>query len=308
MLKHALIASNVARVELPSLAAVWLSTEGKFPYGRLESMIDHFIAKHSEALPEMDADEIRDNIYFDSMADQETQLHIFNYQLPVLIHDSHVLQDYEEVDLTQDQEPGESESEGSGANNGEQKKTQRRRRKPVRLIIVDSITNNFRSEMNVPISSEGQKTKQDFKSSILQRSADICEIGLRLRSLADQFGLTVVCVNQVTDVFLSPGTATSLDSLEGPSTFRALDNPTQLKKPALGLVWENTINVRVVLQRTRLPEHRNLHTHSEAVTSEPLRTLTVIFSPWGANKRRGNPAESGHCRYRIDETGVVGVE
>ncbi|KAK3818884.1 MAG: P-loop containing nucleoside triphosphate hydrolase protein [Benniella sp.] len=293
-------------------SAVWLSTEGKFPYGRLESMIDHFIAKHSEALPEMDADEIRDNIYFESMADQETQLHIFNYQLPVLIHDSHVLQDYDEVDLIQDREPGESESEGSEANNGEQKKTQqrrRRKRKPVKLIIVDSITNNFRSEMNVPLNSEDQKNKQGFKSSILQRSADICEIGLRLRYLADQFGLTVVCANQVTDVFLSPGTATSLDSLEGPSMFRALDNPTQFKKPALGLVWENTINVRVVLQRTRSPEHRNLHPHSEAVaSSEPLRTLTVIFSPWGANKRGGNPTESGHCRYRIDETGVVGVQ
>ncbi|KAG0245745.1 DNA repair protein xrcc3 [Mortierella sp. GBA43] len=283
------------------LAAVWLSTEGKFPYRRLESMIDHFVARHSEALPEMDADEIRDNIYFDSLEDQETQLHVFNYQLPILIHDSHVVQDYDEVDSTQD--------EGEGANNG-QIKIDRRKKKPVKLIIIDSITNNFRSELNAPAGTETQGSNQGFRSSILQRSSDICEIGLRLRSLADQFGMAIVCVNQVSDVFgpeAASMTSTTLGAHDGPSVFRALDNPMKLKKPALGLVWENTINVRVILQRTRLPERDSESYSGSTASNEPLRTMTVVFSPWGANKGVGNPSEAGRCQYRIDETGVTGV-
>lgn len=263
-------------------------------------MIDHFVARHSEALPEMNADEIRDNIYFDSLADQETQLHIFNYQLPILIHDSHVTQEYDEVGSTQDEEQAPSEGE---------EMAMQRKKKPVKLIIIDSITNNFRSELDVSAGMEHQENNQGFRSSILQRSADIYEIGLRLRSLADQFGMTVVCVNQVTDVFGPETTSTAtLGAFEGSSVFRALDNPMKLMKPALGLVWENTINVRVVLQRTRLRDPDAESNSATMASSEPLRTMTVIFSPWGANKKIGDPSESGHCRYRIDETGVVGID
>ncbi|KAF9934542.1 hypothetical protein BGZ65_003719, partial [Modicella reniformis] len=226
-------------------------------------MIGHFVARHSEALPELDADEIRDNIYFDSMADQETQLHIFNYQLPILIHDSHVSQEYDEVESTQHEE--------STANENEEKRVERFKKKPVKLIIIDSITNNFRSEFNISAATDqtghpGNNHNSGFRSSILQRSADICEIGLRLRSLADQFGMAVVCVNQVTDVIRpeSASMASTVYTYEGSSVFPALDDPMSLKKPALGLVWENTINARVILQRTRLPERQGSEVYPEA--------------------------------------------
>ncbi|KAF9355763.1 DNA repair protein xrcc3 [Mortierella sp. AD094] len=284
-------------------SAVWLSTEGKFPYGRLESMIDHFVAKHKEAIPELDASEIRDNIYFDSMADQETQLHIFNYQLPILIHDSHVYEESVERELSQQGEPAEDEET-----------LRRPKKKPVKLIIIDSITNNFRSELVASTAADQtghQGSNSGFRSSILQRSADICEIGLRLRTLADQYGLTVICVNQVTDVFgpeMQPlFSGSSSGSRSETSIFYSLTDPMKLKKPALGLVWENTINARVILQRTRLPEYQEEETYNESRSNEPQRTLSVIFSPWAANRTSGGPEESGHCRYRIDETGVVGV-
>ncbi|KAF8954980.1 DNA repair protein xrcc3 [Entomortierella lignicola] len=284
-------------------SAVWLSTEGKFPYGRLESMIDHFVAKHKEAIPELNASEIRDNIYFDSMADQETQLHIFNYQLPILIHDSHT---YEECD--------DHDSSHQGEESNDQETIRRPKKKPVKLVIIDSITNNFRSELVASTTTDqtrNQGESSGFRSSILQRSADICEIGLRLRTLADQYGLTVICVNQVTDVFGAEALPLVSNSSAGPhiesSIFQSLTDPMKLKKPALGLVWENTINARVILQRTRQSDFQEDTTYLESRTIEPQRTLSVIFSPWAANNTSGGPEESGHCRYKIDDTGVVGV-
>ncbi|OAQ24970.1 P-loop containing nucleoside triphosphate hydrolase protein [Linnemannia elongata AG-77] len=281
-------------------SVVWLSTEGKFPYNRLESMISQFVEKHRDDVPDMDADIIRENIYYDSMADQETQLHIFNYQLPILVHDTYLNQEDDD-----DKEENQEEEQPSVL-----------RKKPIKLIIIDSITNNFRSELTVgnsaPDQAGNQGSKAGFRSSILQRSADICEIGLRLRTLADQYGLAVVCVNQVTDVIAADSTFHP-----PPLSFRPLlqtrDFPPafyetgKMKKPALGLVWENTINARLVLQRTRLPDPYETDGYAQSASREPPRTLSVVFAPWSGHNRSSDPSQPGHCWYKIDETGVVGI-
>lgn len=271
-------------------------------------MIEHFVDKHSLELPDQTAEEIRDNIYFDSLADQETQLHIFNYQLPILINDSFLPED--EQESQQDMELN-SNSSDSGRDV--------RRKKPIKLIIIDSITNNFRSDLGAPSSTDPpghQGQGPSFKSSILQRSADLCEIGLRMRSLADQYGIAVICVNQVTDVFqpelgfLSSTNSDLPSRQQDASLLQPLSDPMRLKKPALGLVWENTINARVILQRTRAQEPSSELSESEssteAVPPEPIRTLSVIFSPWAANDRGSEPRNSGHCQYKIIDSGVVG--
>ncbi|KAF9177057.1 DNA repair protein xrcc3 [Haplosporangium sp. Z 11] len=267
-------------------SAVWLSTEGKLPYNRLESMIGHFVSKHKAALPTLEADEIRQNIYFDDMPDQESQLQTLNYHLPILIDDSHQAQ------------------KSDGSVDSDQESENQPRKKPVKLIVIDSITNNFRSELTISTSSDqsgNQGSGSSFRESILQRSSELCEIGLRLRALADQYGLTVICVNQVTDVF-QPDTALL------PSSESSVFDAMKLKKPALGLVWENTINARVVLQRSRLLELQDSDPYAEAESSEPQRTLSVIFAPWTASSSNGSDsAHTGYCQYRIDETGVVGV-
>ncbi|KAF9374968.1 DNA repair protein xrcc3 [Podila verticillata] len=257
-------------------SVVWLSTEGKFPYSRLESLLGHFVARFEGIAPGLNQDDIRANIYFDSMADQETQLHIFNYQLPNLVQDSHL--------MPEEQNQGSDEAvEGS-------------KKKPVKLVIIDSITNNFRSELTAP--SDFGSGHSGFRSSLLQRSADICEIGLRLRTLADEYGLAVVCVNQVSDVFKP-----QLMSSYGSSSRGRLGDR---KKPALGLVWENTINTRIMLQRTRVPERDD----GLAIESEPQRSMSVMFSPCSraaSDVAREDTHEEGYCAYRIDETGVVGI-
>ncbi|KAG0039473.1 DNA repair protein xrcc3 [Podila clonocystis] len=262
-------------------SVVWLSTEGKFPYSRLESLLGHFVARFENIVPDLNVDDIRTNIYYESMADQETQLHIFNYQLPNLIRDLHLMHEQEQVQ--------ESDEE-----------LERSKKKPIKLVIIDSITNNFRSELAVPTGDFGAG-RTGFRASLLQRSADICEIGLRLRTLADEYGLAVVCVNQVSDVF-KPQFMPSYGGLSR----HGVPKPGEQKKPALGLVWENTINTRIMLQRTRVPERGD----GLAIESEPQRSMSVIFSPfaWAANDTaEEKPHEDGYCAYKINETGVVGI-
>ncbi|KAF9919215.1 DNA repair protein xrcc3 [Lobosporangium transversale] len=290
-------------------SAVWLSTEGKFPYTRLESMIGYFVARHKEVLPEMSVEELRDNVYFESMADQETQMHIINYQLPILIHDSHVSANKEAEEATQITATQQTQHDPV-TNEGDDTEDRHPslRRKAVKLVIVDSITNNFRSELTIPLNdgtAEGQRPQQSsgFRSSILQRSTDLCEIGLRLRTLADNYGLAVICVNQVTDVF-------------GPeeselSVFNTLDDPTKRKKPALGHVWESMINARVILQRSRRLEYAEdestVYPSSSSVIREPHRTMSVVFSPWAPSIKNAGAGSTGKCRFKIDSTGVVGL-
>ncbi|KAF9580928.1 DNA repair protein xrcc3 [Lunasporangiospora selenospora] len=268
-------------------SVVWLSTEGKFPYSRLETMIHHFVTKYKDVVPDLDEDTIRNSIYFDSMADQETQLHIFNYQLPVLIQDSHIVVEDEDGNESEHQEP---------------------LRKPIKLVIIDSIANNFRSELTVsPAGAESNGGHDSFRSSILQRSSELCEIGQRLRTLADQHGLAVVCVNQVTDVFEADPPAL-LPNMKS--------DPLNQKKPALGLVWENTVNARIVLQRNRLGEGYDVDPYAAPAPSngEPQRTLSVVFAPWTSNSvgggrggGSGGRESVGHCYYRIDDAGVSGI-
>jgi DNA-repair protein XRCC3 len=266
-------------------------------------MITQFVAKHQEDVPDIDADIIRENIYYESMADQETQLHIFNYQLPILVHDTY---------LSQEDDDGKEEDHEHHA----EKHSASPRKKPIKLIIIDSITNNFRSELTVGSSGTDQAgnqgAKAGFRSSILQRSADICEIGLRLRALADQYGLAVICVNQVTDVIAAESTFHPPPLSFRPQPYTRdftldLQGTGKLKKPALGLVWENTINSRLILQRTRLPDSYETDGCAQSALREPPRTLSVVFSPWSGHNRHNDPSLPGHCRYKIDETGVVGI-
>ncbi|KAF9921774.1 DNA repair protein xrcc3 [Linnemannia zychae] len=279
-------------------SVVWLSTEGKFPYSRLETMISQFVAKHQIDIPDLDANLIRDNIYYESMADQETQLHIFNYQLPILVHDTYSNQGEYSKEQNQDEHAGQHLY---GLN-----------KKPIKLIVIDSITNNFRSELSIESTIPDQAgTKDKFRSSILQRSADICEIGMRLRILADQYGLAVVCVNQVTDV-IADEPSLHLPSLRlRSSSIRNLPpisyDINRHKKPALGLVWENTINTRLFLQRTRLSDSYETEGNAQSISQEPPRTLSVVFSPWSGHNRNNDPSQPGHCWYKINDSGVVGI-
>jgi DNA repair protein RAD57 len=133
---------------------------------------------------------------------------------------------------------------------------------PCRLLVLDSIGALFRAG--------------DHKSSyngIIQRTRALCPIADKLKALAAQYNIAVLVINQVADVREKekssvPHTQLSESSASwtSPAARVAAGEPLMLyatqawwfsgitseqaKEAALGLVWANAINVRVMVSRT----------------------------------------------------------
>lgn len=132
---------------------------------------------------------------------------------------------------------------------------------PVRLLIIDSITALIR----------GADSSYAKSSSIglTERSRHLCAVADKLKTIAVEFNLAVLVINQVSDVFTRTPTYSSsqpTSSLplsqfytEGPeppmlyaTQSRHFSGQTEsLKKEAsLGIVWANAVNTRIMLSRT----------------------------------------------------------
>ena len=145
---------------------------------------------------------------------------------------------------------------------------------PVRLLIIDSLTALLRGET------------ERSSAGLAQRSRHICTVADRLKALATAFDLAVVVVNQVKDVFgpepgplaatqaaaaatQAPGTQMPASQFQFPDSQQvALEDvpPPMLystqaahfsgtspginKEAALGIVWANAVNTRIMLGRT----------------------------------------------------------
>jgi DNA repair protein RAD57 len=197
--------------------------------------------------------------------------------------------------------------------------------KPIRLLIVDSITALLRGNAETERSS----------SSLTQRSRYLCSVADRLKALAVEYELAVVVVNQVKDVF-APGFGVGLpitSNLPGVSTLNGAEGVTRLttsaapssqasevdaalppmlyatqarhfsgqssgvaKEAALGIVWANAMNARLMLSRTGrrrnvsdddlrgVKRARNGHPPPPPVPErdekELLRRFHLVFSPY----------------------------
>ncbi|RHZ64620.1 hypothetical protein Glove_321g32 [Diversispora epigaea] len=161
-------------------------------------------------------------------------------------------------------------------------------RNNIRLIIIDSITANFRG---------GFETKEFM--NLRRRSSEIYQIGIKLKEISDQFNVPIVCVNQVLDNFTSMNTEENYFNEEVKEHYEYNHYQKQLliiggdgtkKIPALGLTWSNTINVRIVLSRPK----RILSEGSNNDKKNP-RTIALIMAPY-APRRFGE--------YYIDSSGI----
>lgn len=99
----------------------------------------------------------------------------------------------------------------------------------VKLIVIDSIAYNFRSE----------------QESAVDRAAKLVEIANVLKSCCARYDLGVLLINQVTDNFDHDIFCTT-SVAHGPSHWIkiSLDNFDLSKRPALGLAWSNCVNTR----------------------------------------------------------------
>jgi len=164
-------------------------------------------------------------------------------------------------------------------------------RNKVGLVILDSVTSNYRAEFDRASSSQ---IKHSQPAQMAQRSKDLRKLAGTLKDLAVEFNVAVVAVNQVTDNFRRPSSQGAMSSQE--EELLSLDYQAKwfdgivdengvetTKKPALGLVWANLITSRIML-----------------VKDVPGQTrMRVVFSPY---------ARPGSLVYAISaEAGVHAV-
>lgn len=187
------------------------------------------------------------------------------------------------------------------------------RRKEVKLLVIDSLAELFHSP-----GKTGTET-------LIQRSRDLTESSILLHRLARQWGMAVLVLNEVVDVFDYGAPLddydqkTSMEYRRQSQWFgRAHSLPGQdTKEAALGLVWANQINSRIMLSRTGrrkylddddAPSHKR-HKNDEPQTEDAaashgdssatlIRRLTVIFSSVGRPRSMD---------YAITTSGVVGL-
>ena len=162
----------------------------------------------------------------------------------------------------------------------------------VGLIILDSVTANYRAEFDRPPPSQ---RSQSQPAQMAQRSRDLRKLAGTLKDLAIEWNVAVVAVNQVTDTFKR--TSSQSISASQDEELLSLDYQAQwfdglidesgieaTKKPALGLVWANLITSRIMLVR-----------------DSPIQTrIKVVFSPF---------ARPGSLVYAIStEMGIHAVD
>jgi DNA repair protein RAD57 len=133
----------------------------------------------------------------------------------------------------------------------------------VGLVILDSVTANYRAEFERPppkVSTHPSPKRSTQAAQMAHRSKDLRNLAGTLKYLAIEYNVAVVAINQVTDTFKKSSQTSIGTPQDGDAEFLSLDYQARWfegaadqvdldKKPALGLVWANLITSRVMLVR-----------------------------------------------------------
>lgn len=168
-------------------------------------------------------------------------------------------------------------------------------RSSIGLIILDSVTANYRAEFGIPNPSQN---RSNGAAQMAQRSKDLRKLAGKLKDLAIEWNVAVLAVNQVTDNFRP------LSQMVGKSTpedknLLALDYQARwfdggidefgvedgMKKPALGLVWTNLITSRIMLVRD----------------VDGTTRIKVVFSPFAKSASLVYGIKSEKGLYAVDK-------
>lgn len=189
--------------------------------------------------------------------------------------------------------------------------------KPVKLLVIDALTELFHSN--------GKTSSQ----TLTQRSKDLSEIAVHLHSIASQHNIAIIVLNEVVDVFnrdfynQDPGKPGEVVYRDQSRLFGRADSipGEDRKEAALGLVWANIVNARIMLSRTdrmrdssdfdvrpikrrRVSEQGPSPSHTDDPASESLRVrrLSVIFN------QHAPPASLDYIVTKKGVSVVSGVE
>ncbi|KNC83951.1 hypothetical protein SARC_03815 [Sphaeroforma arctica JP610] len=210
--KHPVLTHHAIILILPPPGALYISTEAAFPTKRLADISTHASARY-DAAPDTDWGA---QVYVESVRDLPALLATLRTRVPALI-----------------------------------------RSRQVKLIVIDSVTSVFRGNsgrdrcVRLPVGLLGLTPLLPFSPATtyswcsggsgraIKRTDGIFQLGLALNTLADQMGVAVVCINQVTAA-ISDG-----DTFSASNPF----DDANRSKPALGLLWSHMIRQRIVLSR-----------------------------------------------------------
>ncbi|KAJ2682918.1 DNA repair protein rhp57 [Coemansia spiralis] len=248
---------------------IYISTEGPFPVNRLESMVYPLVHRvcGEDYANAVDPADFMHRIQVAEFENMETMFHAFDYKVPALL------------------------STGN-----------------VRLMIVDSIAAHLR--FNTSNDNSGQSLSAFYK----ERSDSLVSMGAKFKRWANEFNCAFVFINQVTDLFtggngnggisarLRPGNSNDSDSSAELSSVADVDSEfatvvASKKAPALGSLWSNIIDTRIMMYQRRGLAPSEFRLASDAqnnavdqATIEPpshlLRTrrwIENVFSPWAPN-------------------------
>ncbi|KAI0797782.1 P-loop containing nucleoside triphosphate hydrolase protein [Abortiporus biennis] len=163
--------------------------------------------------------------------------------------------------------------------------------KPIKLLIIDTLTELFHEE---------EKTSS---STLSRRSKDLAEISTLLHIIASKYGMAVVVLNEVADAFNhvvtdygKEGEVLYRDQVRLFARGDSVPGENR-KEAALGLVWANQVNARIMLSRTnrsyypeeipldrpnkrrKVDESLDINASSSSETKRILlRRLSVLFN------------------------------
>lgn len=161
-----------------------LTSERELSTDRLIQLGEPLLAVHeprAEERPEGEIDPrvkgLLDNILSNRVSDIDALEHALSYVIPALL---------------------ESRLKTSSSSSSSQPFPSRSHLKPIRLIILDSLTALLRGGS---ASSPSTRPAATSSSSLTERSKHLCVVADLLKALAARYDLAVVVINQVSDVF-----------------------------------------------------------------------------------------------------------
>lgn len=185
----------------------------------------------------------------------------------------------------------------------------RRDAKPVKLVILDALTELFHSD-----------DKYSY-TTLADRSKHLSEISTLLHTIASKHGIAIIAVNEVVaSIERDPPPDAKPHEVIYRDQARWFNRADSIpgedaREAAMGLVWANQVNARVMLSRTRRMHYPETQVHkrprlgtdadvsSTRIAGENgqpvrLRRMTVIFN---------SVAPPGSVDYIVTAGGIVAI-
>ncbi|KAJ1905676.1 DNA repair protein xrcc3 [Tieghemiomyces parasiticus] len=167
----------------------------------------------------------------------------------------------------------------------------------VKLVVIDSIAANIRAE-EFNAQEQMRRTNAPPVNFYHERQHHLNRLALRLKRWSEEYGVAVVCVNQVSDIvgvsgdgnhhqrgetciFNGGDVMAAATWLQQPQQQQQRSRPSERIRPALGFSWTQSVNTRLLLTRPLHPvgDQAMVGNGSDVDQAVATRQLEVVFAP-----------------------------